>query len=67
MRGSYVVVSMDLPPFLIRVVLRDSGKTRGVQFRPWITTGTDYHHPTYILSFKEPPEQRGPTEEIWKI
>ena len=46
-RGSFV--AMDLPIDLIPAVLRDSGRTRGVQFWPRVELGEDYPHPAHVL------------------
>ena len=65
-RGSMVEVSTDLPSSVAPLVMRASGKARGVHFRPWIVTGAACHHPAYVLWFKQPPERRGPSPEVWK-
>ena len=46
--------------------MRASGKARGVHFRPWILTGAACQHPAYVLWFKQPPERRGPSPDVWK-
>ena len=65
-RGSMVEVSTDLPSSVAPLVMRASGKARGVHFRPWIVTGAACQHPAYVLWFKQPPECRGPSPEVWK-
>ena len=34
--------------------------------RPWIVTGSACQHPAYVLWYKQPPERRGPSPEVWK-
>ena len=64
--GSMVEVSTDPPSSVAPLVMRASGKDRGVHFRPWIVTGAACQHPGYVLWFKQPPERRGPSPEVWK-
>ena len=64
--GSMVEVSTDFPSSVALLVMRASGKARGVHFRPWIVTGAACQHPAYVLWFKQPPERRGPSPEVWK-
>ena len=64
--GSKVEVSTDLPSSVAPLVMRASGKGRGVHFRPWIVTGAACQHPVYVLWFKQPPVRRGPSPEVWK-
>ena len=59
-RGSRVEVSADLPTKVVPLVMRASGKARGVHFRPSIVTGAACQHPAYVLWYKGPPERRGP-------
>ena len=28
--------------------------------------GSAYQHPAYVLWYKQPPERRGPSPEVWK-
>ena len=65
-RGSMVKVSTDLPSSVAPLVMRASGKARGVHFRPWIVTGAACQHPAFVQWFKQPPERRGPSPEVWK-
>ena len=65
-RGLMVEVSTDLSSSLAPLVMRASGKARGVHFRPSIVTGAAYQHPAFVLWFKPPPERRGPSPEVWK-
>ena len=65
-KGSKVEVSADLPTEVVPLALRASGKARGVHFRPWIITSTTYQHPAYVLWYKQPPERRRPSPEVWK-
>ena len=64
--GLMVEVSTDLPSSVAPLVMRASGKARGVYFRPWIVTGAVCQHPAFVLWFKQPPERRGPSREVWK-
>ena len=65
-RGSKVEVSTDLPTEVAPLVLRASGKARGVHFRPRIVNGSACQHPAYVLWYKQPPERRGSSPEVWK-
>ena len=65
-RGSKVEVSADLPSSVAPLVMRASGKARGLHFRPWIVTGAACQHPAFVLWYKQPPERRGPSPEAWK-
>ena len=65
-RGSKVEVSADLASSVAPLVMRASGKARGVHFRPWIVTGAACQHPVFVLWFKQPPERRGTSAEVWK-
>ena len=65
-RGSRVEVLADLLTELVPLVMRSSGKARGVHFRPWIVMGAACQHPAYVLWYKQPPERRGPSPEVWK-
>ena len=65
-RGSMVEVSTNPPSSVALLVLRASGKARGVHFRPWIVTSAACQHPAYVLWFKQPPERRGPSPEVWE-
>ena len=65
-RGSMVEVSTDLPSSVAPLVMRASGKPRGLHFRPWIVTGAACQHPAYVLWFKQPAERRGPSPQVWK-
>ena len=65
-RGSKVEVSADLPSAVAPLVIHASGKARGVHFRPWIVTGAACQHPAFVLWYKQPPERRGPSPEVWK-
>ena len=65
-RGSMVEVSTDLPSSVAPLVMRASGNARGVHLRPWIVTGAACQDPAYVLWFKQPPERRGPSPEVWK-
>ena len=65
-RGSRVEVSTDLPTEVVPLVRRASIKGRGLHFRPWIVTGVACHHPAYVMWYKQPPERRGPSPEVWK-
>ena len=65
-RGSKVEVSADLPSVVAPLVMRAGGKARGVHFRPWIVTGAICQHPAFVLWYKQPPERRGPSLEVWK-
>ena len=65
-RGSMVEVSIEFPSSVAPLVMRASGKARVVHFRPWILTGAACQHPAYVLWFKQPPERRGPSAEVWK-
>ena len=47
------------------LVMRDSGKARGVHFRPWIVTGAACQHPVFVLWYKQSLERRGASPEIW--
>ena len=64
--GAWVEVSLDLPMDLIPVVLRASGRVRGVLYRPCATSGEDYPHPAHVMHFEWPLEHRGPLPEAWK-
>ena len=64
--GAWVEVSLYLPVDLIPVVLRASGRVRGMLYRPWATFGEDYPHPAHVMRFERPPERRGPLPEAWK-
>ena len=37
-----------------------------MHFRPWMVTSTACQHPAFMLWFKQPPELRGPSPEVWK-
>ena len=65
--GSKFEVSADLPREVAPLVTRTSGKARDVHFRSWIVTGSTCQHPAYVLWYKQPPERRGPSLEVWKI
>ena len=65
-QGSKVEVSADLPTEVVPLVMHASGKARGVHFRPWIVTSAACQHPTYVLWYKQPPERRGLSPEVWK-
>ena len=52
--GAWVEFSLDLPVDLIPVVLRASGRVRGVLYRPWATSGEDYPHPAHVMRFERP-------------
>ena len=55
------------PPFVAGpLVMRTSGKARGMHFRPSIVTGTVCQHPVFVLWLKQPLERRGPSPEVWK-
>ena len=45
--------------------MRASGKARGFHFRPWIVTGVARQHPAYVLWYKQPPECRRPSPQVW--
>ena len=62
-RGLKVEVSADHPSSVVPLVMRAKSKARGVHFRPWI--GASCQHPTFVLWFKQPPERRGPSPEVW--
>ena len=64
--GSRVEGSADLLTEVVPLVMPASGKARGVHFRPWIATGAACRHPTYVRWYKQPPERRGPSPEVWK-
>ena len=64
--GDWMEASLDLPVDLIQVVLRASGRVRGVLYRPWVTSGEDYPHPAHIFRLERPPERRGPLPGAWK-
>ena len=65
-RGSKVEVSVDLPSAVAPPVMRASGKARGVHIRPWIVTGGACQHHLFVLWYKQPPERRWPSSEVWK-
>ena len=59
-------VLADLPKEVVPLVMRASGKARGVYFRPLIVTGASCQHLAYVLWYKQPPERRRPSPEVWK-
>ena len=59
-RRSKVEVSANLRSSVAPLVMRNSGKARGVHFRPWIVTGAACQHSAFVLWYKQPPERRGP-------
>ena len=59
-RGSKFEVSADLPSSVAPLVMRASGKARGLHFRPWIVTGAACQHPAFVLWYKQRPERAGP-------
>ena len=65
-RGLKVEFCADLPTEVVLLVMRGIGKARGVHFWPWIVTGSACQHPAYVLWFKQPPEHRGPSPEVWE-
>ena len=65
-RGSKVELSADLPSAVVLLVMRLSGKARGVRFRPWIVTGAACQHPAFMLWNKRPPEHRRPSRDVCK-
>ena len=65
-RGSMLEVSTDLSSSVAPLLMRASGKARGVHFRPWVVTGAACPHPAYVLWFKQPLERRGPSPEVLK-
>ena len=65
-KGSKVEVSAGLPSLVAPLVMRASGKDRGVHFRLWIVAGAACQHPAFMLWYKQPPERRGPSPEVWK-
>ena len=65
-RGSKVEVSAELPSSVPPLVMRASGKARGVHFRPWIVTGAACQHPAFVLWFKQPLERCRPSPEVSK-
>ena len=65
-RGAKGEVSADLSIEVPPLVMRASGKARGIHFRPWIVMGAVCQHPAYMLWYKQPPERRRPSSEVWK-
>ena len=63
-RGSRVEVLADLPTEVLPLVMRASGKARGVHLRRWLVTGATCQHSAYVLFYKQPPERRGPSPEV---
>ena len=54
------------PPIQVApLVVRASCKARGVHFRPWIVTGSACQHAAYVLWYRQPPERRGLSPEVW--
>ena len=39
---------------------------RGFHLRPWIVRGSTCEHPAYVLWYKQLPERRRPSMEVWK-
>ena len=60
LQESRVEVSADLLTEIVPLVMRATGKARGVHFWPWIVMGAACQHPTYVLWYKQPPEHPGP-------